>query len=128
MASMGTVVSMYQNLIKEWTKRPVNLDTVGNLLTSMKVIIRFKLTRAYWRPFMTALVARMRVSFSKIVKTVMYFLYVFVHFRYFAVLFCSFLKNSHPCFHAQEYSVPAPVSSFQHLSKLKFGNLLLISL
>lgn len=41
MASMGTVVSVYQNLIKEWTKRPVNLDTVGNLLTNMKVITMF---------------------------------------------------------------------------------------
>lgn len=36
---MGTVVSMYQNLIKEWTKRPVNLDTVGNLLTNMKLAL-----------------------------------------------------------------------------------------
>ena len=76
---------------------------------------------------MTALVARMRVPFPKMVKTVMYVLYVFVHFRYFSVLFCSFLKNSYPCFHAQEYSVPAP-QFLSALSKLKFGNLLLISL
>lgn len=39
MASMGTVVSMYQTLIKEWTKRPVNLDAVGTLLANMKLAL-----------------------------------------------------------------------------------------
>ncbi len=41
--SLNSVISMYQNLIKEWNKKPPNLDVVGKLLTSMKVgIHRFE--------------------------------------------------------------------------------------
>jgi len=39
MASLNSVVSMYQTLIKEWTKKPINLDQVGKLLTSMKLAL-----------------------------------------------------------------------------------------
>ena len=37
--SLNTIISMYQNLIKEWNKKPPNLDAIGKLLTSMKVIL-----------------------------------------------------------------------------------------
>ncbi|XP_057316001.1 26S proteasome non-ATPase regulatory subunit 8-like [Hydractinia symbiolongicarpus] len=39
MAASGPVVSMYQNLIKEWTKKPANLDNVGKLLTQLKLAL-----------------------------------------------------------------------------------------
>ena len=35
--SLNAVISMYQNLIKEWNKKPPNLEAIGKLLTSMKV-------------------------------------------------------------------------------------------
>lgn len=116
MASMGTVVSMYQNLIKEWTKRPVNLDTVGNLLTNMKVITMFQLTIAYKKPF------------TNLPNKFPCFVHVFVHFYTFSILLCSFLQNLFPCLYALEYFVPASLSLVQHLSKLKFDSLLLIPL
>eukprot|EP00794_Sanderia_malayensis_P020535 gene20535-22554_t len=37
--SLNAVVSMYQNLIKEWNKKPANLETIGKLLTSMKIAL-----------------------------------------------------------------------------------------
>ena len=37
MAALGPVINMYQNLVREWTKKPVNLDNVGSHLTKMKV-------------------------------------------------------------------------------------------
>jgi len=39
MAALGKVVTMYHNLIKQWTTKPVNLDTVGQLLTHMKLAL-----------------------------------------------------------------------------------------
>ena len=44
MAALGPVISMYQTLLKEWTKKPVNLDNVGNLLTKMKVFMYYFLS------------------------------------------------------------------------------------
>ena len=38
--SLNAIISMYQNLIKEWNKKPPNLDSIGKLLTSMKVEMR----------------------------------------------------------------------------------------
>ena len=59
--------------------------------------------RAYFRPFMHAIVACMKVPFSKLVKhfsIFCMFLCVFAHFRhYFAV----FLKISNLCLHALVY-------------------------
>ena len=40
MASQGglkEVVSLYQTLIKEWNRKPVDLEKVGKLLSGMKV-------------------------------------------------------------------------------------------
>eukprot|EP00112_Aurelia_sp_Birch-Aquarium-sp1_P001694 Seg1183.10 transcript_id=Seg1183.10/GoldUCD/mRNA.D3Y31 product="26S proteasome non-ATPase regulatory subunit 8" protein_id=Seg1183.10/GoldUCD/D3Y31 len=37
--SLNTVISMYQNLIKEWNKKPPILDVVGKLLTNMKLAL-----------------------------------------------------------------------------------------
>jgi len=37
--SLNTIISMYQNLIKEWNKKPPNLDAIGKLLTSMKLAL-----------------------------------------------------------------------------------------
>ena len=37
--SRNAISSMYQNLIKEWNKKPPNLDVIGKLLTSMKVCV-----------------------------------------------------------------------------------------
>ena len=34
---MKEVVSMYQTLIKEWNKKPLDLEKVGKLLSLMKV-------------------------------------------------------------------------------------------
>lgn len=39
MAPLSTVVSMYQNLIKEWTKKPLNLEKVGQQLTGIKIAL-----------------------------------------------------------------------------------------
>lgn len=46
MASQGglkEVVSLYQTLIKEWNRRPVDLEKVGKLLSGMKVFFYFSL-------------------------------------------------------------------------------------
>eukprot|EP00795_Rhopilema_esculentum_P003477 gene3477-1859_t len=37
--SLNAVISMYQNLIKEWNKKPPNLEAIGKLLTSMKLAL-----------------------------------------------------------------------------------------
>ncbi|XP_047133009.1 26S proteasome non-ATPase regulatory subunit 8 isoform X1 [Hydra vulgaris] len=39
MTTIGPVLPMYQSLIKEWAEKPVNLDKVGKLLTSMKLAL-----------------------------------------------------------------------------------------
>ncbi|XP_066920941.1 26S proteasome non-ATPase regulatory subunit 8-like [Clytia hemisphaerica] len=39
MAALGPVITMYQTLVKEWSKKPVNLDNVGNMLTKMKLAL-----------------------------------------------------------------------------------------
>ena len=44
MASQGglkEVVSLYQTLIKEWNRKPVDLEKVGKLLSGMKVSFYF---------------------------------------------------------------------------------------
>ena len=37
MAALGPVINMYQNLVREWTAKPINLANVGVLLTKLKV-------------------------------------------------------------------------------------------
>lgn len=39
MPALSSVVSMYQSLIKEWTRKPLNLDTVGKQLTGLKIAL-----------------------------------------------------------------------------------------
>ena len=36
-AGLKEVVSLYQTLIKEWNRKPVDLEKVGKLLSGMKV-------------------------------------------------------------------------------------------
>ena len=36
-AKLKGVVSMYQTLIKEWNRKPLDLEKVGKLLSGMKV-------------------------------------------------------------------------------------------
>ena len=50
MASQGglkEVVSLYQTLIKEWNRKPVDLEKVGKLLSGMKVYFYFCLVPSF---------------------------------------------------------------------------------
>ena len=52
MASQGglkEVVSLYQTLIKEWNRKPVDLEKVGKLLSGMKVSYFFTLVSTFRR-------------------------------------------------------------------------------
>lgn len=41
MAALKDVVSLYQNLKREWTRTPCNLKKCGELLNQLKVIYMF---------------------------------------------------------------------------------------